>query len=259
MRPPLTYYGGKVKMLPHILPVIPPHNLYVEPFFGGGAVFWNKEKSLGEVINDTNSEIINFYAVVQKNFKALDKEIQATLHSRYLFEKARRIHEFPELFTEVKRAWATWVLCNQSFAGIMGGAFGYDVSGHKGSNRIDSKKKRFVSDLAKRLEKVCIECHDALHIIKTRDRKETFFYLDPPYFNSHLGHYKGYTEADFEGLLKQLSTIQGKFLLSSYPSPLLTKFIKKYQWHTKSVAGRVSINKGTGKDKTEVLTANYPI
>lgn len=259
MRPPLTYYGGKVKMLPHILPLIPTHNLYVEPFFGGGAVFWSKEKSLGEVINDTNTEIINFYEVVQKKFKQLNAEIQATLHSRYLFEKARRIHEFPELFTDVKRAWATWVLCNQSFAGIMGGAFGYDVSDNKGGNRTDSKKARFAKELAQRLEKVCIECHDALHIIKSRDRAETFFYIDPPYFNSHLGHYKGYTESDFENLLKQLSIIKGKFLLSSYPSSMLDRYIKKNKWYTKTISGRVSINMGAGKAKTEVLTANYPI
>lgn len=259
MKPPLTYYGGKQKMLSHILPLIPPHNLYVEPFFGGGAVFWAKEISLGEVINDANKEIINFYAVIQKKFKLLDKEIQATLHSRYLFEKARRIHEFPELFTDIKRAWATWVLCNQSFAGIMGGAFGYDVAGNKGGNRVDSKKTRFAKELAQRLEKVCIECHDALHIIKSRDRVETFFYIDPPYFNSHLGHYKGYTESDFEDLLKLLSTIKGKFLLSSYPSELLNKYIKQNKWQTKSIYGRVSINMGAGKDKIEVLTANYPL
>lgn len=40
---PISYYGGKQSMLPHILPLIPKHEIYVEPFFGGGAVFWAKE------------------------------------------------------------------------------------------------------------------------------------------------------------------------------------------------------------------------
>ena len=54
MKTPITYYGGKQSMLSIILPMIPEHNLYCEPFFGGGAVFFAKEPSKIEVINDTN-------------------------------------------------------------------------------------------------------------------------------------------------------------------------------------------------------------
>ena len=49
---PITYYGGKQSMLRDILPLIPEHQIYVEPFFGGGAVFWAKEPTKCEVIND---------------------------------------------------------------------------------------------------------------------------------------------------------------------------------------------------------------
>lgn len=42
---PISYYGGKQSMLKHILPIIPNHTIYVEPFFGGGAVFWVKSSS----------------------------------------------------------------------------------------------------------------------------------------------------------------------------------------------------------------------
>lgn len=37
-RPPISYYGGKQIMAKHILPLIPPHRIYTEPFFGGGAI-----------------------------------------------------------------------------------------------------------------------------------------------------------------------------------------------------------------------------
>lgn len=57
MKPPITYYGGKQKLIKHLLPLIPEHNLYAEPFFGGGALFWAKEPSNVEVINDTNREL----------------------------------------------------------------------------------------------------------------------------------------------------------------------------------------------------------
>ena len=65
MKTPITYYGGKQSMLSIILPMIPEHNLYCEPFFGDGAVFFTKEPSKIEVINDTNREVVNFYRVAQ--------------------------------------------------------------------------------------------------------------------------------------------------------------------------------------------------
>lgn len=258
MKPPLTYYGGKQKLVKTILPLIPKHSLYVEPFLGGGAIFWNKEPSTGEVLNDINGEIVNFYQIIKTKFNALNKEIQTSLHSRYLHKKAQLIHEFPELFSTVKRAWATWVLCNMGFSGIMDSSFGYDVK--EGKNRTVYKKRNFTKELAKRLEKACIEERDALDVIQSRDRATTFFYCDPPYFNSNMSFYKGYTEQDFENLLKLLSQIQGKFLLSSYPSDLLNQYTKKYKWNTLSFSKIISVNKGgSGKQKTEVLTANYPI
>jgi DNA adenine methylase len=55
-------------------------------------------------------------------------------------------------------------------------------------------------------------------------------------------------------------SIQGKFLLSSYPSPVLMKYAKEYGWKMRTIDQAVSVNKGySGKRKTEVLTANYPI
>jgi DNA adenine methylase len=107
---------------------------------------------------------------------------------------------------------------------------------------------------------VQIENRDALKIIQTWDNKDAFFYCDPPYFNSNMGHYKGYTEQDFENLLQVLSEIKGKFILSSYPSEILEKYIKKHKWFSKRIEGiQVSVSLGKRKMKTEVLTGNYPI
>ena len=77
-----------------------------------------------------------------------------------------------------------------------------------------------------------------------------------------MGHYKGYTEKDFENLLQLLSKIKGKFLLSSYPSEILEKYTKKYKWSTQKIEMPVTIHINRGlkpKVKTEVLTANYEI
>lgn len=79
MKTPITYYGGKQKMLSVILPMIPEHSIYVEPFFGGGAVFWAKEPAQVEFINDINGEVANFYRVLQTDYDALKREVDQTL------------------------------------------------------------------------------------------------------------------------------------------------------------------------------------
>src|SRR5258705_3207929 len=101
MKPPLTYYGGKQKLAKHILPLIPKHNLYCEPFFGGGAIYFNKAPSEIEVVNDINGNLINFYQVVKKSFKKLEKEVQASLYSREHHQQAKVVLGQPSLFNEV--------------------------------------------------------------------------------------------------------------------------------------------------------------
>lgn len=259
LKPALTYYGGKQKLCPEILKLIPTHALYCEPFCGGAAVFFAKEPSAVEVINDTNSELINFYRTVQNDFVSLEKEVRISLHSRRLHKDAQVIYDNPHMFSDVKRAWAVWVLAAQSFCSILDGTWGYDVKKGTTSLKIHNKKQSVTEDFAIRLQNVQIECTDALRIVNSRDSKDSFFYCDPPYFNSDCGHYDGYSKSDFETLLNALSKIEGRFLLSSYPSETLTSYTKANSWHTKSFDFKVSVNKGSGKKKTEVLTANYAL
>ena len=256
MKTPITYYGGKQSMLMYILPRIPTHRIFVEPFVGGGAVFWAKEKSEVEVVNDTNKEVINFYIVAQKKCNALEKEIKATLHSREQFRRAKVVYENPDMFSDVQRAWALWVLSCQSYSATLGSGWRYGRS-KKVETLIDKKRKQFTYHIQQRLERTQIECNDALKVIKSRDSKDTFFYCDPPYFNANMGHYAGYTKHDFAALLETLANIQGKFLLSSYPSELLSEYTKRQGWKTFEVDRKLGMRKATARDKTEVLTANY--
>ena len=261
LKTPISYYGGKQTLAPKIISLIPPHTLYAEPFVGGAAVFFGKQASNIEVLNDTNGELINFYKVVQTNFAELENEIKNTLHSRDLHHQAGVIYNNPDLFNEIKRAWAVWVLSTQSFGSKLNSTFGYDRTTNTMTKKITNNKDRFTEQIAFRLQNCQIECADALYIINSRDTAQSFFYCDPPYFNSTCGHYGGYSELDFENLLKCLCSIKGKFLLSSYPSPLLLRYIKTNAWHTWSVEKGVSVNCKSGylKRKVEVLTANYPI
>jgi DNA adenine methylase len=261
LKTPVTYYGGKQNMVKHILPLIPKHNLYCEPFAGGAAIFFAKENSLVNILNDTNRELINFYQVVKNNFIGLEKEIQISLYSRDLHRKASVIYNNPDMFNEIKRAWALWILSNQGFASQLDSSWGYEKLKNTTVKKFENKKKAFTIDLAMKLQEVQIECADALYVIRSRDTEEAFFYVDPPYYNSDMGHYDGYSLDDFEALLKLLSEIKGKFMLSSYPSPILEQYSKQFGWKTYKVEGTVSVscNKEYLKRKIEVLTLNYDL
>ncbi len=150
MRTPLSYYGGKQQLASTIVSLIPEHKLYVEPFIGGAAVFFAKEKSEAEVINDINSEIVNFYEILQRDFSALQAEVCATLNSRKRHEHAKVIYEHPEMFDRIKRAWAIWVLANGSFGCSLDAGFGYDKTGTS-AKKFSNKRERFTTSLGQRI------------------------------------------------------------------------------------------------------------
>ena len=261
MKTPISYYGGKQKLASTILQMIPEHKLYCEPFIGGAAVFFAKPPSDLEVINDTNKELVNFYRTVQNDFVSLEREVRITLHSRTMHRDAKVIYDSPHLFNEVKRAWAVWVLASQSFSSMLNGSFGYDVGKNTTTKKISNKRVSFTEEYAIRLQNVQVECADALRIINSRDTKDSFFYCDPPYYNSDMGHYDGYSIEDFEALLKSLQRITGRFLLSSYPSPILKQYVKTNGWKQVEIEQTVSVanSKKPGKKKIEVLTYNYEL
>ncbi|MFV0365716.1 MAG: DNA adenine methylase [Mangrovibacterium sp.] len=145
---------------------------------------------------------------------------------------------------------------------MLDGSWGYDKIRPTTSQKITNKRNDFTIKFAERIQNVQIECTDALRIIRSRDYSDAFFYCNPPYYNSDCGHYDGYTVEDFEMLLKVLSKLEGKFLLSSYPSELLARYTTDNGWHTHSIEQSVSVAYATvkpAKKKLEVLTANYDL
>jgi DNA adenine methylase len=264
IRPPLKYYGGKQRMSKEIIKLIPEHTTYVEPFFGGGAVFFSKKPSKVECINDINGEIINFYRVIKHDFDKLKYLIEESLWSRQLFNEAKIIFKNPENIDSVKRAWAVWLLANESFGARMK-EFGSDIKSNISIKGLNNKIETFTKEYEKRLSMTQIDNEDAIKNIKRFDTENTFFYIDPPYYNSDCRPYKGYTIDDFKILLETLLNIKGKFLLSSYPSEVLNEYIEKGKWDSKEIIKTLCVNVSSrtkNKDpdtKTEVLTANYSL
>lgn len=265
MRTPITYYGGKQRMADLILSMMPAHKLYCEPFFGGGAVFFRKPKAGIEVINDHNDMLINFYLAAQNCFPELQERTRNTLHSESMYYYAKDIWNGRCKASNIEKAWAVWMITNGSFAGSMHGGWKW-CNGSSGSHSaimIKNKRIEFSEQLRERLDQVQISCRDALRVIKDRDSENTFFYIDPPYPGCVQQHYSGYTHSDLYDLLKLLSSIKGKFILSNYWCQTLKYFIMKFGWQYRGVELTLKVNNpGRGqtlKKRTEILVYNYEI
>ncbi|MBW7889255.1 MAG: DNA adenine methylase [Bacteroidetes bacterium] len=67
MKTPIKYWGGKQQLASKLIALFPRHACYVEPFFGGGAVFFEKPKAKVEIINDVNDNLVGFCAYIFSN------------------------------------------------------------------------------------------------------------------------------------------------------------------------------------------------
>lgn len=245
-------------MVKHIVPFIPPHKKYVEPFAGGAAVFFAKGPSQVEVLNDLNGNVSNFYRVMKLRFDDLAKEIEATLHCESNYKRAREIYRNPGDYNELERAWAFWVGSAMSFGSNLFTHFQITSNSADRSNpgsRTAYRRRRF-KKTAGRLDKVMVLEKDALAVLEKYNQPDTFAYVDPPYIGVNQGHYKGYTEEDFRALLSLLSEFSGKWILSSYRSDMLDEFTDEFGWNKREIDQRLGV-KGTKQRKVEVLTGNF--
>lgn len=255
MKTIVKYWGGKQQLADKIIAIIPEHLCYNEPFFGGGAVFFKKPVSKIEVINDINDNMVNFYKTIKRDFDKLYNEVDTTLYSEWQYGEAKQMWQAGE-GDKVLRAWSVFVLSHQSFSGNMGNSWAFSDTANL-ATKFDKTKQMFDLRYVKRLEHVQIFCRDAINVIENTDNDTTFHFVDPPYFNSDMGHYDGYTEADFKNLLETLQNVKGKFLLTTYPSDILAEYTKANNWETINHVMHLSASNKSGSKKTEVFTMNY--
>lgn len=257
MKTPITYYGGKQTMLKHILPLIPNHKLYTEAFCGGAAVLFAKYPSEGEIINDLNGDLCNFYWMAKVYYLELKEEIDKTLHSRDMHTHAVHILNHHQFFTPAQRAWAVWALSKMSFASMLDGSFGYDFGGGM-PKKVSNAKDEFTGQLCRRLENVTIENRDALDVIACYDSSDAFHFVDPPYVNSDCGHYEGsFNAQNMEDLLKLLETVKGKFMLTMFPLDMIEQYAIKNGWHIHRIERIISAAKTNRRKQEEWMVCNY--
>lgn len=259
MKTPITYYGGKQTTLKHILPLIPSHTLYTEAFCGGASVLFAKKPADGEIINDINQQLINFYKVLKTRYNELKKRIETTIHCRDIHAHAGHILDYPVFFDEVDRAWAIWVLSKMSFASMLDSTFGYDKNGTT-AKKIANAKEDFTEELSRRLDNVTIENRDALSVIPTYDCEGAFHFVDPPYINSDCGHYEGvFGENDMRRLLDILKDVKGKFMLTMFPFDMIEEYANTNKWHINRIERTISASKVSRRRQEEWIVCNYEV
>ncbi len=265
MRAPYPWLGGKNRSVPWILGLMPPHQVYVEPFFGAGNVFWNKERVDVNVINDLDSNVVNFMRVLRDPVKAeeLKRQLELTPYSREEYGLAIEAKTAQGL-SDIEKARTFFVLIRQG--AVTGGkltkgnwyAYGNGTAVHSKSFRaaVDG-----LLQYVPKLRDIVIEQHDALHVIKQWDTPNTLFYLDPPYM-AHTRKRAEYTcEMDDSAHLELLRVIQqakGMVMISGYPSDEYN-VLTANGWHveTRQVKCMVATGKnGERGDRTECLWLN---
>ncbi len=212
----MSWPGGKSRLLKHIIPLIPEHQCYVEPFGGGLAVFLAKKRSPLEVINDLNGDLVNFYRCVRFHSETLLTEIEFVLNSREEFYDFRT-----QLgLTDIQRA-ARWFYRNKTcFGGCDMRSFGTSaVSG--GGAALGSRAARMetIRALNVRLDRTCIEHVDWEKCVDLYDRTGTFFFFDPPYIECCDTSYAAWKPEDVKRLKARLAQLKGKWVVTLNDSP----------------------------------------
>lgn len=266
-RSPVRWVGGKFFLLPHILPRIPPHQVYVEVFGGAAHVLFAKKPSRIEVYNDLDDRLYNLFKVMRDPTMAqkLIAQVSLTPYARQEYEYAwyylRNIP--PSEKDPVEFARCFLVLIYQSFNGKVSHRCGwcYGVNSDTSPkyapwNTLPDRLKEALI----RLKNVYIEHDDFREIVKRYDSKDTFFYLDPPYVPETLGS-KYYacdlSTQDHQELTELLLSIKGSAMLSGYEhpvyQPLLDNGWSLYKIPRKVVSYDSKTNKQNTLDVTECL------
>lgn len=250
---PLAYLGGKNRVAKKIIALIPEHTCYIEPFCGGAQVFFHKEPSKVELLNDLNEDIFNFLRVAQMHYEELLRYLHFSIVSRRWFDLFEKTP--PETLTDIQRAARFFYLQKNCYGGLIVRR-NFAASVQDGSNYNPEALPELIRKTHERLKNVQLECLPYEDILRKYDRPFVFFYLDPPYFNRP--YYKfNFEKADYEAMAKRLTSLKGKFLLSLNDVPEIRKIFGEFTMRTLEMT--YSSQRKVGKKYQELLIANYPL
>lgn len=253
MKSIIPWLGGKSLLAKKIIPLIPQHLCYVEPFAGAGNVFFKKEPSTAETLNDINSDLVTLYRVVKHHLSEFIAQFRYVLVAREEFERLMSVP--PNTLTDIQRSARFYYIVKNSYgAKAYEQTYGYSATRPPRLNILRIEEE--LSEAHRRLCRVNIENLPYADCIKRYDRKETFFYLDPPYHGCEDVYGKSiFSEADFQVLASLLKELRGNFMLSLNNTEFIREAFKAFTFE--EVKTTYSILKGKRKEVTELLITNY--
>ena len=231
--------------------------MLLRAFCGAAWILFAKDPSRCEVINDLDGELVNFWRVVQNHLIPFLDYFKFAVVSRRIFELENM--KRPETLTDLQRAVRYYYIQRLAFGGKTSGrSYGYVASGGPRLNLTDVSET--LLEVHQRLERVNIECLDALDCIRRYDRKGTFFFIDPPYIFNTDDYAVSFDR--FTDLAALLGGIKGRFILTMTDCPEIRKIFQQFK--ISPVRLKYSINRpvsgddsARSKDRLEVIVQNY--
>lgn len=249
--PIVPWIGGKRLLAKHILPLLPDHTCYVEPFCGAAALFFLKKPSKVEVINDINGDLMNLYRVVKHHPDEFLRQFEWSLVSREEYDHLKYMPS--ETLTDIQRAARFYYLQRQAFGG--GGAdytFGVGTMNPPGLNLLRIRED--LSRANKRLIRTCIEQLGWGQCIERYDRPYTLFYCDPPYWGTK-GYGVDFPMSEYLRMAEMAKSIKGKMVISVNDIPEMREVFAGLVMQ--SLAHQYSVSGGKRTPARELIIRNF--
>lgn len=265
MKPIMKWAGGKTQMLKDILPQIPEYTgKYIEPFFGGGALFFALAPE-NAVIADSNPELINMYVQVANDVDGVINILHTYQNTEEMFYEVRAL-DWMDL-SKTEAAARTIYLNRTCFNGLYRvnrkGQFNTPFGKYKNPTICDEKLLRVVS---KQLQKATIICGDYLDVLRQYALPGDFVFLDPPYVPvSEYADFKRYTkeqfyEDDHRNLAEEVKRLQklGCYvILTNSDHPLVHELYQDFEIQIVDTKRSIS-SKGNSRKGKDVIVKAFP-
>lgn len=250
--PIVPWIGGKRRLAKHIMPLFPRHTCYVEPFCGAAALYFLKDSSRVEVINDVNGELVNLYRVVKHHLEEFVRQFKWALVSRQIYKWLQVTPE--ETLTDIQRAARFYYLQKQAFGGkVADHTFGTSTTSAPRFNLLRIEEELSLAHL--RLARTIIEHTDWAKCIERYDRPHTLFYCDPPYWGTE-GYGVDFPLVEYERMAQLATSMQGKMIISVNDIPEMRKAFAGLEIQSVGIKYNLQTTE-KAKPKRELIIRNF--
>lgn len=225
--PIIPWIGGKRRLADRLIPQFPPHTCYVEVFAGGAALYFMRPPAEVEVINDVNGELVNLYRVVQSHLEEFVRQFKYALSSRDVFKWLQDTP--PRTLTDIQRAARFFYLQQHAFGGKVDGQNWGTATTAPPINLLRIEENLSAAHL--RLAQAYIENLDWAACIGRYDREHTFFYLDPPYWQT-AGYGVEFGLEQYVRMAEIISRLKGKAIISLNDHPDIRRIFAAFEMET---------------------------